>query len=340
MVDMLTPSIPVWEGCEPTVSEAIKQLQVRWRPSSTNKHIVRLIGEFIDPAIAAYATTLPAHYLGHIPGAGTQIAFSEIARSVGLTALARAQRQLLRAFILTQDGQSARDQQFVATLESLIGLIAACARKRPAKSKVRDTRLDSKRRQGLCRFCGDLAELTLFANGNDDVEIYPLAAAGQKRQKTLRLSDLYCVKHRPKTPKGEWNPEYRKAKRSVAHFDRELARLRLQSAKLQVGQAQSGDPLVDSYIYHYVRKYGLQPADDAELRHHARQITDMKLSDRKKQIVMLLRYGATQSEIARKLGIKRQAVFKALASIPADARKLPTLPGFSSDFLVSTKVAN
>jgi len=290
--------------------------------------------ELIDPAVASYASSLPPRYLGHIPGAGMGVKPpSEIVRLLGFNAMARLQRQLLRAFILTNNGQSARDKQFVATLETLIELVSACARKRPAKSKVRDTTLNSRRIQGFCRFCGALAELTSFSNGND-------APKADDQEDKLRLSGNYCAEHRPKLAKGRWNPAYRKAKRSLAHFDLELARLGLQAARMQIGQAQSGDPLTDSYIYHYVRKYGFQPADEAELRNHARRMADAKLSDRKKQMVVLQRYGVSQSEIARTLGIERQAVFKALAAIPSEFRELPSLPGFPSYFLASTKVDN
>jgi DNA-binding NarL/FixJ family response regulator len=60
----------------------------------------------------------------------------------------------------------------------------------------------------------------------------------------------------------------------------------------------------------------LQPADEAELRNRARLMVDSKLSDRKKQILMLQRAGFNQSDIARRLGIERQAVSKSIASIP------------------------
>lgn len=165
------PIIVIWEGCDPTVSEAIRQFQDRWRPYSASSRrypIVRLIQELIDPAVAAYMAALPVRYSGHVPGAGTGVSFSAIIRLVGLDAMVRLQRQLLRAFVLTEDRQSARDQRFVATLESLIELVWDCACKRPAKSQVRDTRLNGERQQGFCRFCGALAELTSFAGGSDD----------------------------------------------------------------------------------------------------------------------------------------------------------------------------
>lgn len=322
MVDMKNdPTIVIWEGCDPTVSEAIEQFEDRWRPYSASSRrypIVGLLQELIDPAVAAYTATLPQRYLGHIPGAGTGVSFSGIIRLIGLDAMVRMQRQLLRQFIKTEDRQTPRDRRFVATLESLIGLVWDCACKRPVKSKVRDTRLNGERLQGFCRFCGSLAELTSFAGGSDD----PKADDPEEK---LRLSSLYCLDHRPKLPSGAWNPVYRQARRSLAQFDLELARLNQQCAKPATAQVKSGDQLVDSYFFHYVAGQTLQPADKAELRNQARLMVDSKLSDRKKQMLMLQWSGLNQSEIARKLGIERQAVSKALAAIPAMFR-LSTKP--------------
>lgn len=322
MVDMKNdPTIVIWEGCDPTVSEAIEQFEDRWRPYSASSRrypIVGLIQELIDPAVAAYTATLPQRYLGHIPGAGTGVGLSGIIRLVGLDAMVRMQRQLLRQFIKTEDRQTPRDRRFVATLESLIGLVWDCACKRPVKSKVRDTRLNGERLQGFCRFCGSLAELTSFAGGSDD----PKADDPEEK---LRLSSLYCLDHRPKLPSGAWNPVYRQARRSLAQFDLELARLNQQCAKPATAQVKSGDQLVDSYFFHYVAGQTLQPGDKAELRNQARLMVDSKLSDRKKQMLMLQWAGLNQSEIARKLGIERQAVSKALAAIPAMFR-LSTKP--------------
>lgn len=314
MIDMWNePAITIWEGCDPTVSDAIGQFQDRWRPyskSSRRYPIVRLIQDLVDPAVAAYASTLPAHYLGHIPGAGTGVALSEVVRLVGLGAMVRLQRQLLRAFILTEDGQSPRDQRFIATLESLIELVWACARKRPKKTQVPGSSLNGRRLQEFCRFCGEPAELTLFASG----DITPKA---NDPDDDLHLSNLYCVNHRPKLPGDVWNPAYRRARRAVARFDLELARLRLQCAHRKEAQVRSGDELVDSYFLHYILGQTLQPADEAELRNQARLMVDAKLTDRKKQMLALQRAGLNQSEIARKLGIERQAVSKALSTIPA-----------------------
>lgn len=85
----------------------------------------------------------------------------------------------------------------------------------------------------------------------------------------------------------------------------------------------SGDELVDSYFFQYMVSLTVQLADEAELRNIARLMVDTRLSDRKKQILMLQRLGFNQSEIAQRLQIERQAVSKAFRSIP-DCFRLPT----------------
>jgi hypothetical protein len=321
MVDMKNnKTISIWESCDPAVGEAIAQFQERWRPYSASSRrypIVRLIEEIIDPAVAAYTETLPYRYLGHLPGAGTGVSLSGIIRLIGLDAMVRVQRQLLHQFIKTVDRQTTRDQRFVATLETLIELVQDCACKRPAKSQVRTTRLNGERRQGFCRFCGSLTELALYAEGNDTPK-------ANDPEDELRLSSQYCLDHRPRLPSGAWNPAYRQARRSVDQFDLELARLNRQCAKRSSAQAAaSGDDLVDGYFYEYFLGQTIQPADKAELRDLARLMVDAKLSDAKKKMLVLQLSGLNQSEIAKRLlgseqqPLTRQAVSKALASIPA-----------------------
>ncbi|AZE80427.1 hypothetical protein C4J99_4672 [Pseudomonas synxantha] len=266
--------------------------------------ITRLVEELIDPAVAAYAKEIPARYQGHIPGVGTDVAFSAIMKLVGFPAMIRLQRQLLRAFVLTHDQQSKKDRCFIATLETLIELVMACKRKKPSSEDVGG--LNNQRLKGFCRFCGTQAELASFATGE-----------GQRDpDEYLRLSNLYCTTHRPKTHDGSWNPAYRQAKRAVAQFDLELARLSRQCAIRAEPKAKSGDELVDAYIFRYMLSQTLHLADEAELRNLARLMVDVKLTDRRKQILVLQKIGFNQSEIARRLEIERQAVSKALRSIP------------------------
>ncbi|WP_328824874.1 hypothetical protein [Uliginosibacterium aquaticum] len=226
----------------------------------------------------------------------------------------------LRSFLLTKDQQSAIDQQFIATLESLIELVWDCACKRPKTSKApnKGVSLNAQRRHGFCRFCGNLTEFSVFIetpNQMSDVE--PKEPKDSSTHKRFQLSHQFCSEHRPKLESNEWNPAYRQALRSQDQFDLELSRLSKQCAKPATPQVKSGNKLVDSYYFYYVSNLTLQPADKAELRKQARLMADWKLSDRKKQILMLQWSGLNQSDIAQKLGTTRQAVSKALASIPA-----------------------
>lgn len=315
-IEALDPEVVIFihDDCSPTVAEALQTFQERWRPYSTaSRHypIVGLIREVIDPAVAAYMTTLPARYSSFVPGAGTGTDFSEIIRLVGLDAMVRLQRELLRRFIKTVDRQDSRDRRFIGTLESLAGLALSCACKRPKKAALRG--LNGTRSQSFCRFCGKPTGLKSFADddsqvrGNDD---------------NLRLSTKYCADHQPLLPSGVSNLAYRRVKRSVAQFDMELDRLNRQCANRGKPKAASGDPLVDRYFHHYLLAQTVQPADKGELRNQARLMVDSKLSDRKKQILVLQRDGFNQSQIGRRLGIERQAVSKALKSLASIPRML------------------
>lgn len=316
-------TITIWEGCDPDISEAIERFQERWRPYSTASRrypIVRLIQEVIDPAVATYMNALPARYSGFVSGVGVGMDFSETIRLVGFDTMVRLQRQLLRHFIKTVDRQDSRDQRFVATVESLTSLVWDCACKRPKKSTTTTgVNLNAQRKHGFCELCGELTEFADFMATVADEQVNDIELQDRKK---LELSHQYCARHRPILANGSRNPAYRQAKRSLAQFNLELDRLNRQCAKRATPQAASGDPLVDRYFYHLMLSQTVQSADKGELRNQARLMVDSKLSDRKKQILILQWDGLNQSEIARKLGIERQAVSKALKSLASTPRML------------------
>jgi len=323
MVDMKNESsIVIWEGCAPVVTEAIQRFEERWHPYSASSRrypIVRLIEEVIDPALATYMDTLPGSYAGHVPGAATGVGFSAIIRMVGLEAMVRMQRQLLRQFIKTVEQKSPTDERFIATLESLNGLVWDCACKRPKRSSsTKGVNLNAQRKHDFCELCGNKTEFAAFMSTVAGQRINDVELEDRKK---LELSHQYCEEHRPKLANGEWNPTYRQAKRSLTQFNIELTRLTHQCANRSKPHAMSGDELIDSYFFQLMLRLTLQSADKAELRNLARRMVDSKLSDTKKKMLVLKRSGFSQAEIGKRIlnakqqPMTRQAVSKALASV-------------------------
>lgn len=320
MVDMKNEkNITIWTGCDPVIAEAIREFQAHWRPYSVASRrypIVRLIKDVIDPAVTTYMSTLPSKYGGFFSGVGAGMAFSETIKLVGLDTMVRLQRQLLRHFINTEERQEPRDKSFVATMETLIGLVWDCDCKRPVKSSIqsntgRPRGLNGQRPWDFCRFCGAPTTLTSFVDDKSQL---------RGKNDILRLSNLYCMEHQPRLPNGAWNPLYKQAKRSISQFDIELERISKQCAN-RSKPLMSGDTLVDQYFLHLMLGKTLQPADKAELRNLARRMVDSKLSDTKKKMLVLKRSGLSQTEIGKRIlnskqqPMTRQAVSKALGSI-------------------------
>lgn len=323
MVDMKkAPKIVIWENCDHHISAAIQQFEELWLPYSVLSRrypILRLIKEVLDPAVNSYIKTLPANYTGYLPGAAVGVPFSEIVRLVGLEAMVRMQRQLLRQFIKTEDQQTARDMCFVATLESLIGLVGCCVCKFPKRSaSKKGVNLNKQRKNGFCEFCGNITE---FATFMATVEENRTNSCELEDHKKLELSHQYCNEHRPKLVTGEWNPLYRRAKRSLAKFHIELARLTHQCANRSRPHALSGDELIDNYFFQLMLRLTLQSADEAELRNLARRMVDSKLSDSKKKMLVLRQLGVNHAKIGQQIlnpnqqPMTRQAVSQSLSNI-------------------------
>lgn len=319
MVDMKNLiEVYIWEGCDPSIADAIIAFHNQWQPyslSSRRYPLIRLIEKIIDPALSVYLKKLPKRYAQFIPGVGGELSFSETIRLLGLETMNRSQRQLLRQFVDDKATDDHRDIRFIATLESLIELVIACACKRPQKSIVAPgINLNSQRKNGFCDFCGSLTEFSTFMR---TVREKKTNSAELEDHQKLELSHQYCERHKPKLANGDWNPIYRRAKRSLTQFKTEYKRLARQCAAPPKLRPTPEESLVDSYICAYLLATSVEPGDTAELRYHARMITDYRLTDRKKEMLMLKHLGLNQSQIAARLGIERQAVSKALASIPA-----------------------
>lgn len=316
------PNVNIWESCDASISIAIEEFSEQSAPYSTFSRrypILRLIKEVIDPAVVAYMKTLPDDYMGFVPGAGREMGYSEVTRLLGFDSMVRVQRQLLRHFLKTRDKHTSRDKCFIATLESLADLIFCCMYKQPKISTAAaDINLNTQRRQGFCEFCGNLTELSSFIKALMTGQPNNIEPTEEKK---FELSHKYCTEHRSQLMSGEWNPAYKQAKRSLTQFNIELRRLSLQCTLRAIPNAQSGDQLVDAYFFQYMLSQTLSPSDKAELRNLARLMVDSKLSDNKKKMLVLQKFGFSQYEIGQKLlnrkqqPMTRQAVSKALAAI-------------------------
>lgn len=313
--------IVVWSGCDDAVAQAIGVFCDRWGPYSKNSRrypILRLIEEEVDIAVGGLCVKFPPEYLTYFPGLSTSTPLSRIIKVAGFEALVHVQKELLRKFLKFADPGSETDNRFIATLETLIELVWTCACKRSTISRPPENLapINAQRYKSFCRFCGKSTELKAFLEEG----YWPIVDGRGKFGSGIRLSGKYCPDHRPKCVDGSWNPGYRKALRSSGQFDIELERLQRQCARLAHPAGKSGSKAVDLYIHSDLASRALQPADESQLRTLARMMVDWGLSDRKKEIIALLLKGRNQSEIAKQLKVSRQAISKALASIPSAFR--------------------
>lgn len=314
--------VQVWAGCAPVVSSAIARFSGQWGPYSSRSKkyaIFLLLREVIDPAVRNYASQLPANHFGlvvGVPGLSTEQGVGALTQRYGFGLIGSCMREALRRFLKLSECQSAEDVTFVATIETLIELMICCASKRPQTSKARDHEsLNAQRQeQPLCALCGRPTELDDYLRNGT----WPSLDNAQASDK-LRLSSRYCSEHRPMVD-GVWNASYKRAMRSKARFEVELTRLSRQSCKLSLPMVSTGHRLVDQYVWNYVGHLALYPDERSDLRKHARRMVEINITDRKKQIIMLHALGHNQSEVARQLKMSRQAVSKALKSIPSEFR--------------------
>lgn len=207
------------------------------------------------------------------------------------------------------------DKEFVSTLETMRELAIAARLKRPKTSNG----INTSRLRPICELCGQPTELEIARQRE-----YLDDSIGNSR-----ISARYCVVHRSRNHDGTYNADYKRALRNKNKFESELARLSRQAAKVSEACANTGDTAVDLFILNVVARRALYPDEASKLREIARQLVERSggVSDSKKRIVILLASGMTQSDVATYLNISRQAVSKAIRSIPSEYRfdKLRTI---------------
>ncbi len=304
------PVIHIWDGCNPGIAEAIELFAERWGPytlSSKRYPLIRLVEDLIDPAVDAYWEEISTEFKhGPMPGCGTEASLSEVAVALGFDNLVLALRSALRRIMKQQEIGGVVNQEVIATSETLVDLSYGCAAKHSSISRPGEERLNLRRRKSFCRYCGAFSELAEYAEAVG----LPVEDAASRR-----LSSRYCRRHKARLPGGAWNIEYKRVRRNQKQFDLELARLMRQSSSPASPVADSGNVMVDHYVHSLVVSNAYQPSDRQVLRDLARCMVDERLTDQKKEIVVLLSMGFTQSDISKELGITRQTAHKLVASL-------------------------
>lgn len=343
----------VWPECDAQIAEAITAFLQSWEPYSTQSRrysIFRLFKEKIDPAwqglLARYPflvnDVLPIAWFQHqlhrshkktvIDDDGNlsemlgkshpkKILFKDLPKFNSLSCIAQQYGfTTLEYFIYfaanTISKHPESNKTLAAGLDSLRSLIHMCKIKKP--KKITQGKINAQRGTKICQFCDQATELAEFLFDKK----WPTEDIDDER---LRLSSLYCRKHKPKDSySGTVRAEYLKAKRNQKTFNLELERLDRQSyGGARAAYARSGNPAVDEYIRLFANHNCLTyeqtlNADELEinLRSAARMLVDNHITDKKKEIITLLSLGHSQSEVSRQLGITRQAISKNLNSIP------------------------
>lgn len=307
-----------FKGCHPIILSAIEIFNSKAAPysiSSRRYSIYCLIMKVIDPAIQIYVDSLPKSHdcfnVG-ITGLASEDGLGVLCKTCGFDVVERSMREGLRRYIKAHRGET--DWAFISTVDSLVGLIVMCASKRSKKKTKTSHNHEpiNTNRQGRiwCEFCGNKTELSEY-----------LDSADVRVGKRITLSSRYCSEHKPANHnRSVWNSGYKRGVRTKDQFEMELSRLTRQACKLSSPQSRTGDSLIDQYIWRFVAQKGLYPDEKFELRNYARKMVDRKLTDQKKRILMLLSLGESQADIARRLGLSRQGVSKAVGSVPIEYR--------------------
>lgn len=337
----------VWPECSGETASAITAFLENWNPYSIQSRrysIFRLFRELIDPAWQELLVRFPISNASML-GAWTKYQFYRFREDVvarGDTVVSTnsyytswqelrefdsvaliAQRfgfEALERFIYFLIRFAEEDRTLRASLDSLRELARLCATK-GAKRRKREG-LDELRGEDVCRLCEKPTELRAY------LKPFGKTSSSQVRDSNLRLrlSAHYCEAHRPREAfSNKVQSTYLKAKRNQNAFEKELSRLGWQSwGDPETANAKSGDPLVDEFIRllskHQILTCAQTPLDqqdtlEEKIRAEARALVDSRISDRKKEIVALLSTGINQTEVAKRLGLERQAISKALQSI-------------------------
>jgi hypothetical protein len=317
--------IRIYRGCNSRVASAIKRFSKRWDRYSVRARsypIYVLLAETVDGSWRDYIASLPVDYLGRILCEGQLL--SIIAERDGfpffddlficvMNSIDNDRR--LTAWIEATDGilppssdtnLEQIDREFRATVSTLRKLASRCEGKKPKKIKV--GKLNARRLRPHCELCGEPTELAAILKGAE----WPVQDPNQRAS----LSGKYCANHRPKHHNRTWNPSYQRAKRSKEAFEREVFKIEHHTCDVPDISVARDKGIGDPFLWGLAHQLNIDLLEDGRIRNLARELVDTRISIRKRQVIMLLAAGESQSEIARRLGVSRQAISKTVKSEP------------------------
>jgi hypothetical protein len=291
----------IFPGCNARVASAVNMFSKRWgrySAKSRRYQIYGLIADIVDGAWCDYVTSLPGDYPGSVL-CGKTFLLSLFAEQKGFRCLDDQLLSIMR-YVELRRGDINPDQihiEFGATVSTLREFASRCGAKMPKNAR---------RPSPHCELCGDATELTSVRRGAD--------SPTEDRNEKATLSGRYCSKHRPKLHDGTWNLAYRRARRSKEEFDRQIYQIEHHTSDVSDPSIAQRKGLWDPYLWDVARKSDLFLLDDERIRNVVRELVDSKANDRKRQVFMLLDSGAKKAEIARQLGVSRQAISKMVSS--------------------------
>lgn len=193
------------------------------------------------------------------------------------------------------------DHVFNQTVSTLRNLAIDCGSKKPQSTLV--GRLNAQRREELCRYCGKRTELAMFLDG---VSLHA--------SDTARLSAQFCPEHRPKDHREDWGVLYQRARRSNGLFERLVFLLKHHGVNAPSLEFLKEQGIGIPFLWAIGHRQDLIPLENSRIRQLARELADYRLTERKAWIIIGAEQGLSQSDIARRLGISRQAVSKFIAT--------------------------
>jgi hypothetical protein len=329
----------IWRGCNTAVAGAIDLFVCRWKPysvQSKKRSLARLFGIVIEPSWRSYLDSLPSSHptrelpeatwldLGHL---ASEYGFSELRallESIASAVHRKGHREIgdFNSFFpeigkaLPLDTPSA--DSFDETVASLITLVSRCEMKRHIRITRDFDGINPHRGNEFCSFCGAQTEVRTYLALDEECRRRLWPHEGERL--ILKLSNKFCVDHRPFGHDGRSNAAYHQARRTKAQFEVETKRLHAQSMTRSKPVAATGSAALDHFYLALIRREWPDAGDFLDLRDHANDLARQKITDKKKFIAILKASGMAQSEIGRRLGMTRQAVHKALNSLPKNCR--------------------